>query len=213
MSETLFDAIRAGDTVRLAELLGADPNAHAEAPDGFTPLQTAISELDDARNVDAIVLLLRHGAQVNNWDRHRESTPLLMAVFRNQGEAVRMLLAAGADPNVRGDEGYSPLRFCAQEGFVEMARLLLLCGATKTINEWGGERAMTALGLAARGLHVEMVKLLLAFGADPHARDVDRFTALDCLRLVDAAEAAAQDRLEQIRRLLGAAAREDSADG
>jgi uncharacterized protein len=208
MSEPLFDAIRAGDVDRLAELLagGADPNAHAESHDGFTPLQVAVGELDEARPIDAVVLLLRYGAMVNDWDKLRESTPLLIAVFRNQIEAVRILLAAGADPNVRGDEGDSPLRFCAQEGFVEMARLLLLCGATKTIDEWGGERAMTALGLAARGLHVEMVKLLLAHGADPQGRDVDRFTPLDCLRFVDSPEEPAiQGRLQEIRRLLGAA--------
>ncbi|MEZ4293368.1 MAG: ankyrin repeat domain-containing protein [Polyangiaceae bacterium] len=208
MSEPLFDAIRAGDLDRLAELLagGADPNVHAESHDGFTALQAAVDKLEEARPLDAVVLLLRYGAVVNDWDRRRESTPLLIAVFRNQIEAVRVLLAAGADPNVRGDEGDSPLRFCAQEGFVDMARLLLLCGATKTIDEWGGERAMTALGLAARGLHVEMVKLLLAHGADPQGQDVDRFTPLDCLAFVDSPEdPAIQSRLQEIRRLLGAA--------
>ncbi len=136
----------------------------------------------------------------------KEGDPLLDAVGSNRPEAVRLLLAAGADPNVRDGEGHSPLRACADKGSLEMARILLLCGATRTIDEWGGERAMTALGLAARGLHVEMVKLLLAHGADPQARDVDRFTPLDCLRFVDSPDdPAIQGRLLEIRRLLGAA--------
>jgi len=117
----------------------------------------------------------------------------------------------------RDDEGHSPLLVCADKGYLEMARLLLLCGATKDINGWGGERAMTALGLAVRGLHIEMVKLLLAHGADPQGRDVDRLTPLDCLRFVDSPEdPAIQGSLREIRQLLGAAdpmARTSGHDG
>lgn len=64
---------------------------------------------------------------------------------------------------------------------------------------------MTALGFAARGLHVEMVKLLLAHGADPQGRDVDGLTPLDCLGFVDSpGDPAIQGRLQEIRQLLGA---------
>ncbi len=188
-----------------------DPNTPLTRQ-GLTPLQAAVDELEALSEdepggpVDAAVLLLRRGAAVNSWDERRTSTPLLTAVAMNHVEAVRILLTAGADPNVRDNEGDSPLRVCADKGYVEMARLLLLCGGTKTIDEWGGERAMTALGLAARGLHVEMVKLLLAHGADPQGRDVDRFTPLDCLRFVNSPEdPAIQGRLQEVRRLLGAA--------
>jgi len=219
MSEAIIDAIEAGDVDRLAELLaaGADSNVtvisrYYTLEERLTPLLVAVRELQPAsdevpgRPIDAVVLLLRYGADVNLWDEKHSSTPLLNAVFANSIAAVRILLAAGADPNVRGDEGDSPLRLCAQNGYLEMARILLLCGATKTIDEWGGERAMTALGLAARGLHVEMVKLLLAHGADPQGQDVDRYTPLDCLRFVDLPEEPAiQGRLRQIRQLLGAA--------
>ena len=213
MSEPLLDAIRARDVDRLAKLLaaGMDPDTPLTGQ-GLTPLQAAVDELEafsenePAGPIDPVVLLLRHGAAVNSWDERRTSTPLLTAVVMNHVEAVRILLAAGADPNVRDNEGYSPLRVCADKGYLESARLLLLCGATKTIDEWGGERAMTALGLAARGLHVEMVKLLLAHGADPQGQDVDRFTPLDCLRFVDSPEdPAIQGRLREIRGLLGAA--------
>lgn len=222
MSDALLDAIQTRDVDRLAQLLatGANPNEDGKSRYGSRreyPLHAAIGELEEfeavgpcgpepAGPIDAVVLLLRHGARVKGWSPSREGDPLLLAVLSKHIEAVRLLLAAGADPNMRDGEGTSPLRVCADKGYLEMARLLLLCGATKTIEEWGGERAMTALGLAARGLHVEMVKLLLAHGADPQGKDVDRFTPLDCLEFVDSPEdPAIQGRLREIRRLLGAA--------
>jgi ankyrin repeat protein len=61
-----------------------------------------------------------------------------MAAFRGQRDAVRMLLENGADPNLRGDEGDSPLRWCAEHDDLETAALLLKHGADKTINESGG---------------------------------------------------------------------------
>jgi len=207
MSNPLIDAIDSGDLDRVAELLaaGADPNT--TIPGCCTPLQDAVYEYDPPNNlggVDAMVLLLRHGALVDGRDKPGDETPLLIAVQRNHIEAVRLLLAAGADPNVRDNVGYSPLRWCAEHGYLEMARLLLLCGATKMIDDWGGDSAMTALGLAVRGLNVDMVKLLLAYGADPQKPDIDDCTPLDCLRFVASPDdPASQERLQEIRQLLG----------
>lgn len=159
-----------------------------------------------AGDTDAVVVLLRQGADANGWDEARTVTPIITAVGFDNVEAVRMLLVAGADPNVRDNEGDSPLRLCSQKGQLEMARLLLLCGADRTIHEAGGLAGMNALGLAADALNVEMVKLLLAHGADPHVRDADRMTVFDHLRLRDPPEEPAdQERLREIRRLLGAA--------
>jgi ankyrin repeat protein len=211
MSEPLLEAIRARDIDRLAELLAAntDPNKLLTRH-GLTPLQAAVDELEALSEnepggpIDAVVLLLRYGAAVNSWDERRTSTPLLTAVQINHIEAVRILLAAGADPNVRDNEGDSPLRFCADNGLLEMARLLLHCGAGKTIHEAGGSAGMNALGLAAYGIHVDMVRLLLAHGADPHLEDADRMTVFDHLRHLSLPEdPAAREHLQQVQRLLG----------
>jgi ankyrin repeat protein len=208
--EALLEAIRARDVDRLAELLaaGADPNKPLTRH-GLTPLQAAVDELEALSEnepggpIDAVVLLLRHGAAVNSWDERRTSTPLLTAVQINHIEAVRILLAAGADPNVRDNEGNSPLRLCADKGLLEMARLLLHCGAGKTIDEGGGSTGMNALGFAATSLNVEMVRLLLAHGANPQAWDLDKRTPLDRLRKALPQDLDAQERLREIRRLLG----------
>ncbi|MBK8253564.1 MAG: ankyrin repeat domain-containing protein [Polyangiaceae bacterium] len=202
LSNELVHAIQTRDVDRAAALLvaGANPNEPGRSRYGnggdLPPLHAAIAELEalDAIDpyegepegpIDLLVLLLRYGAKVKGWEVDKEGDPLLDAVGTNRADVVRMVLAAGADPNVENDEGVSPLRACAEKGSVEIARTLLLCGAAKTINQWGGPGAMTALGLAVRGLHVEMVKLLLAYGADPRAKDVDGLDALDCLPFAD----------------------------
>lgn len=140
---------------------------------------------------------------------NKEGDPLFIAVFNNHIEAVRLLLAAGAEPNLKDDEGYSPLRFCVQKGYLEMARLLLLCGANKTIHEaGGGGSGMNALGMAAYWFDVEMVRLLLAHGADPHVEDADGWTVFDKLQMREQRtnlpeDPSDQDRLREIRQLLG----------
>ncbi len=49
-----------------------------------------------------------------------------------------------------------------------------------------------------------MVRLLLSHGANPQARNVDDMTALDCAEFPDASnDPASQDRLREIRQLLG----------
>jgi ankyrin repeat protein len=216
MSEPLLEVLRAGDVDRLAALLaaGADPNLRFKSryglSFGLTAVQVAVAELDPASEgepagpIDAVVLLLRHGADVNGWDESRTVTPIVTAVLIGHIEAVHILLAAGADPNVHDDEGRSPLRHCADSGLLEMARLLVQCGADKTIHEAGGSAGMNALGLAAYGLHVEMVRLLLAHGADPHVQDADHINVFDHLRHAPLPDAAAHERQREIRELLGA---------
>jgi uncharacterized protein len=173
MNDEIFDAIARHDAEGLAKLLaaGANPNAAQASYPKFTALQAAIEELEHGGPLRALELLLAHGADVDGWDEGHDSTPLLMAIFRGQRQAVALLLAANADPNVRGAEGDSPLRWCADKDDVDMAKQLLVHGAAKTIDDVGGEHGMTALGLACRNLSLPMVQLLLEAGADPDAID------------------------------------------
>ena len=102
--------------------LGADPNA--PAPDGFPPLLLAIDLQREDRHAVLALLLARGGdpAQrgINDW------TPLHHAVARRDLDAVRLLLANGADPRARTriDDLTTPLEDAEAAGFREAARLM-----------------------------------------------------------------------------------------
>jgi ankyrin repeat protein len=179
MATELFQAIEQHDLGRIAGLLvgGANPNATEAKRRGWTPLHSAIEELDYGGSIDVLPLLLEHGANVNGWDALHEASPLLMACFRNNKEAASILLNAGADPNVRSGQGDSPLRWSVDEQDQEMAALLLRFGAGESIDEFGEPRGWTALGVAASLLNIPMIRLLLDGGADPEAPDEDFKTA------------------------------------
>ncbi|MBK9263621.1 MAG: ankyrin repeat domain-containing protein [Polyangiaceae bacterium] len=175
MSAELHRAIDNHDLDTLARLLAAghDPD---ELGEGWAPLHNAMGDLE------AVALLLRHGANPNVWDRDRYVTPLLTALFGGYRDAALMLLAAGADPNVKNCVGDFPLLMCAERGDLKMAATLLRAGATKTMEESGGCGAgMKALGYAAFRLDIEMIRLLLAWGASITMQDVDRRLPLDLL--------------------------------
>ena len=164
-----FAAIERHDTVRVRALLagGADPNEPQSKWPGLRPLQVAINELSDGGELDVVLALIEHGADVNAWDVERDMTPLLVAVCENELAAVEALVKAGAEPNVRSSEGDTPLRACAERGNVDMATLLLDAGATQTINDWGGLTGYTALGHAVRRLDIPMLETASRRGRRP----------------------------------------------
>jgi uncharacterized protein len=179
----IFDAIAGHDLYRLAVLLaaGADPNVVRDDWPRWTPLQAAVEEMEGGGSIEAVVLLLRNGADPDSWDGDHDSTALLMSLFRGQVDATRLLLAAGADPNVTGAEGDTPLRWCVEHSDYAMAATLLRCSASRSIDSFGGPSGMSALGRAVSRLDSGMVELLLAAGANPTALDADIHTARERL--------------------------------
>lgn len=93
-------------------------------------------------------------------------TPLLFAVRGNHLDAVRALLASGANVNDTSADRTSALVIAAHSGHREMARLLLEAGADPNADGSG----YTALHIAVRRGDVDVVTALLARGADPNAR-------------------------------------------
>ncbi|GAB1340038.1 hypothetical protein ACE1SV_66280 [Streptomyces sp. E-15] len=98
-------AAAGGDVDGLRVLLaeGADPGA--SDAEGWTPLHFAAQ----AQAPAVVEVLLAAGAAVDAVDRHG-NTPLSRAVFcsRGEGGTIRLLLEAGADPDLDNVHGVSP---------------------------------------------------------------------------------------------------------
>jgi ankyrin repeat protein len=81
---------------------------------------------------------------------------------------IEKLLKAGADPNLATADGMTPLMIVARSTSVKAARLLLEHGAN--VNAAEDQKKQTALMWASAQNRPEMVKELVAHGADVNAR-------------------------------------------
>ena len=171
---------------------GANVNT-AETESGFTPLHVAVAY----GQLGAVIALVAAGADVNDQENRSFSfAPLHVAVGANASSdlyidasdlesggpanvaIIRVLLAAGADPNAYEFlDGYTPLQHAAAgwgghliDG--EIIRALLSAGADPNERRlFPGDPgpddfSLSALHYAARDGNVGVIRELLAFGAD-----------------------------------------------
>jgi ankyrin repeat protein len=194
-----YAAARTGRKV--AEVLiaaGADVNARNK--DGTTPLAIALrrGNVETARALiaaeaqkvvmknrsprirveyeskhEAVLHLAIAGRSEMPWRQVPSDAEPNVAEFRR--EWVELLLANGADPNERDEEGNTALSAALLRGDERLARLLIAHGCDVNACNPGGT---TALHLAAAGGRGELISLLLAKGADVNAQDVDGDTPL-----------------------------------
>jgi uncharacterized protein len=109
----------------------------------------------------------RAGREKLNYDVQRGgSTPLLFAARNGDLESARALLAHGADANDHMPDGISALVLAAHSGQGKVGELLLEKGADPNSAEIG----YTALHAAVLRSDLDLVKALLAHGANPNAR-------------------------------------------
>ena len=93
----------------------------------------------------------------------------------NDEQVLIMLLNAGADPNVVGRNGVTPLHMAALWGHIGITKLLLERGALPNLASFYGE---TPLLCAVINGFEEVIKLLLDGGADPNITNIMRDTPL-----------------------------------
>jgi ankyrin repeat protein len=124
---SIREAVAAGDSVRVAALLDADPTLiQSRDPTGRTLLRDAAAKGDAAM----VRLLLARGAEVDARD-NTGRTPLIWATgWGNDPETAKLLLDAGADVNAETPPiGESVLLSTMTFGSTEMVDLLLDRGA------------------------------------------------------------------------------------
>jgi hypothetical protein len=156
----LSSAAGDGKTDVVAQLLRLGADVNAAPPHRPSSLVNAIA----GRRVEVVRFLLAQGADPNLRDPLGD-TPLMTAVTLGGNEIVRLLLSNNA--NVNGNEilGDTPL-ICAtmqQQPDLKVITTLLESGAAVNAR---GVSQYTALMRASSNGNVEVVRLLIAHGAD-----------------------------------------------
>lgn len=165
-SVPLIEAVKGRDAAEVRRLLAAGADVAERWGDGATALHWAVLR-QDAATTD---VLLRAGADPDAANDHGV-TPLALACTNGDAALVRRLLAAGADPDAATAMGETALMACARGGDAGAVAALLRHGAT-SVNARERTREQTALMWAAAHRHPDVVRVLLAHGADVHARSI-----------------------------------------
>lgn len=91
---------------------------------------------------------------------------------------VQALLAAGANPNIRGTFLKTPLMYAAQLGVTDVVQALLDAGAEPNTQDIKGKTALIESSNPDYEMNLDTIKLLLKAGADPNIQDNKGRTAL-----------------------------------
>ena len=129
--------------------------------------------------------------------KRRARTPLIMVSPFNKLDAVRALLAAGANVNAAENHGWTALIWSANRGHAKVAEILLSAKANPNA---ATDKGSTALRFGSRRGYTEIVKMLIAAGANPNTASNDGWTAL--MEAIDSDE----ERAEVVKILLSAGA-------
>ncbi|WP_338050777.1 ankyrin repeat domain-containing protein [Ramlibacter algicola] len=154
-------------TVQQLVARGFDPNT--PTPDGQTGLVMALRE----PSPKVAGLLARLPATQVELRTPQDESPLMMAALKGQEDAVKVLLARGADVN---KTGWAPLHYAASNGNVAIVKLLLEHHAYIDAESPNGT---TPLMMAAMYGSTESVEVLLEEGADWKLKNQQGMTALD----------------------------------
>lgn len=185
---------RAGEPV-VERLLKAGANPNSARQTGETVLMTAAR----SGSLEAVKLLLDHGADVNAKESRRGQTALMWAAAERHPDVMQALIGRGADIRVRSKGGFTALLFAAQQGDRASAERLLAAGAD--INETTPDGATALLVATISGLqrfetddvvasattvarnHGPLITFLLEKGANPNAADAAGVTPLHAAAL------------------------------
>jgi len=136
-----------------------------------------IHTVKTGNDIPRIESLLEQGADPNCWCRNGTAL-LYYACAMGHLEGVRLLLKAGAAPNVKTTgtaepNRRTPLHMACYRGHTDLVRLLLDHGADPNVRD---KSKVTPLHFGCYNKNPGMIKLLIEAGADVNARDEANYT-------------------------------------
>jgi len=173
--QRLIAAAARGDTAEVRKLLLGGASHTARDADGRTALVAAAY----GNHVEAASVLMQAGADVNVRDTVGRTAFMVAAVYGHV-EILRLALKHGADVNTLNQYQGTALIPASHYGHVEVVRELL---RTKInidhVNRFGWTALIEAVILGDGGpRHTEIVRLLVAHGANARIADPDGVTPL-----------------------------------
>ncbi len=101
--EVLWNAARNGDAALIEKILADGVEVNSKNRYGAT----ALSFATDRGHVEAVKVLLKHGADPNLRDSFYNATPFLWAASEGNLEIIRLMVENGADLSAPGTLGWA----------------------------------------------------------------------------------------------------------
>ncbi|SMO45993.1 Ankyrin repeat-containing protein [Saccharicrinis carchari] len=152
----------------------AVPAATNKAQTTFNQNQIMQAALAGKHNI--VEDALHNGLDVNATDTNKR-TLLMLAAFNGHTHLVEMLVAKGADVNLRDTIDRTALMFASTGPFAPTVLALLQAGAQPNLTD--AQENWTAAMMAAAEGQLEVLKILVANGADLNMVDIDGESSLD----------------------------------
>lgn len=174
-----FKAIRNGDLVTVKNHFKNNFNVNIKNSKN----ETGILIATDRNDIAMVKLFLEHGADVNIASGEIDNTPIMIASVKGYTDMVQLLIEkSNPDMTILNGFGGTALIPACERGHVEVVRLLLEKTDVKVnhVNRLGWTALLEAVVLSDGGKsQQEIVRLLLAHGADKNIGDKSGITPLE----------------------------------
>ncbi len=180
VQSALHDAAARGDIEAITASVEAGLDINGRDDAGRTPLMVATY----ANQVDAFRTLLDRGADVDLQD-DQLNNPFLYAGAEGLMEILAIAHQAGADPAITNRYGGVAIIPAAEKGHLDAVRYLLEHTSVDVnhVNNLGWTALLEAVILTDGGpVHQQIIRELLAHGADTSIADSDGLSPLDHAR-------------------------------
>ena len=191
-ASTINRAVRHNMAKVVQILLDKGASADQKTAEGYTLAEMCVY----SGYPETLEVLMKKGVKID------KEFALLWSIRDGKGKAAPVLLAHGAVPDIMNQNGTPAITLAAEAGQIEAIQGFITYKAT--LDYPSKSRGITALGAAALGGHLEIVKALVEAGADIEKADNGGMTPL--------AHAASLSRLSVVEYLVSKGANPKTVD-